>query len=144
MDLDDKEEEEEECDEWSSEKPVPVYYKSLSWDNFNSSSFRHQPMKTPFLTEAPLDCFESILDATGYITVKERPLVISLIQAILGLPSIYFTWDSKLKCFKSVRSLRISGVTASSIQPIIDSILTFGSHMKAIEFVAKQCQLNPR
>lgn len=141
MDLDDKE---EEYDEWSSEKPVPIYHKSLSWDNFNSSSFRHQSTKTPFLTEASLDCFESILETTGYITVKERPLVISLIQAILGLPSIYFTWDSKLKCFKSVRPLRISGVTAPSIQPIIDSILTFGSHMKAIEYVAKQCQLNPR
>ncbi|KAG1147750.1 hypothetical protein G6F37_004292 [Rhizopus arrhizus] len=147
MDLDN----EEESDIWTFEGESPACYGTLSWEalssRFPTMSQIHlskRQIGSAFLTEAPLDCFESVIKREDDVTVKEEQLVKSLVQAIVGRPSIYFSWDLKEKCFKSTRSVRILGVSAASIQPIVDEILSFGGRMKAIEYVAKECQLNPR
>ncbi|KAG0749889.1 hypothetical protein G6F57_004047 [Rhizopus arrhizus] len=147
MDLDN----EEESDIWTFEGESPACYGTLSWEalssRFPTMSQIHlskRQIGSAFLTEAPLDCFESVIKREDDVTVKEEQLVKSLVQAIVGRPSIYFSWDLKERCFKSTRPVRILGVSAASIQPIVDEILSFGGRMKAIEYVAKECQLNPR
>ncbi|KAG1310951.1 hypothetical protein G6F64_004176 [Rhizopus arrhizus] len=147
MDLDN----EEESDIWTFEGESPACYGTLSWEalssRFPTMSQIHlskRQIGSAFLTEAPLDCFESVIKREDDVTVKEEQLVKSLVQAIVGRPSIYFSWDLKERCFKSTRPVRILGVSAASIQPIVNEILSFGGRMKAIEYVAKECQLNPR
>ncbi|KAI9259067.1 Spc98 family-domain-containing protein [Sporodiniella umbellata] len=142
----------EEFDLWSTEKEEqPVWNNTLSWDALHSPWPTHSQtqlskhnIQTPYLTEAPLSFFESVIKTENDVTVVERQLVEGLIQAILGRPSIYFQWNPILHRFQPTRSVRILGVSITSITPIIKEILLFGGRMKTIEFAAKHCQSSPR
>jgi hypothetical protein len=93
------------------------------------------------LTEAPLSFFEPLLSRSNTVVIHQIDLVKSLVQAVAGLPSIYFYWDTgKLKQHAQIRTL---GVTRTAIAPVLEQVLLFGSRLRALDHVAQQCQSNP-
>ncbi|CEP12780.1 hypothetical protein [Parasitella parasitica] len=148
---------EEEQDIWTMEAalPPPAKFNTLSWDTRNSefpsyeqTQLSDRNIGTPFMTEAPLSLFEPLIqrlqDSSDTVVIYESALAKSLIQAITGLPSIYFYWDQRAYAFRQRSAkYRILGVSTTAIQPVLEQILLFGTHIKALEYVSQQCQSQP-
>ncbi|EPB90179.1 hypothetical protein HMPREF1544_03013 [Mucor circinelloides 1006PhL] len=134
---------------------APTKYNTLSWDTRNSqfpsyeqTQLAYRNIGTPFVTEVPGSLFEPLIrrlqDSSSTVVIHESELVKSLIQAITGLPSIYFYWDQQQNVFKQrYMHYRILGVSTSAIQPVLDQVLLFGTRVKGLEFVSQQCQAQP-
>jgi hypothetical protein len=99
---------------------------------------------TPFLTESSTGAFEPLLTSLAHFTIKQDALVKGLLQAIAGLPSVYFNWSTTEKRFKSRVSFRILDVSNAATEPIIEHLLLFGTYLKHLDYVAQQCTSNPR
>lgn len=133
----------------------PTKFNTLSWDTRNSqfpsyeqTQLSERNIGTPFITEAPHCLFEPLIrrlqNPSNTIVVHEAELAKSLIQAIAGLPSIYFCWDQQQQTFKQRSThFRILGVSTAAIQPVLEQVLLFGTHIKALEYLSQQCQLQP-
>jgi hypothetical protein len=141
----------EEEDIWTCYKPTPSTFNTLSWDtrnahypSFAQTKLASRRIGTPFLTEAPQSFVEPLIQRLGganAMVIHEMDLVRSLVQAIAGLPSIYFYWDAgKLKQHAHVRTL---GVSTAALTPVLEQVLLFGSRLGALEHVSQQCQSNP-
>lgn len=138
-------------DMWTSDEPTPSAFNTLSWDTRNSHypsyaqrKLAQKQIGTPFLTEAPQSFFEPLIQRvsrSNAVVIHEIDLVKSLVQAIAGLPSIYFYWDAGQ--LKQHASVRILGVSTIALKPVFEEILLFGSRLQALEHVAQQCQSNP-
>ncbi|CAO3618861.1 unnamed protein product [Mucor fragilis] len=134
---------------------APARYNTLSWDTRNSqfpsyeqTQLADRNIGTPFITEVPHSLFDPLIrqlqDPSNTVVIHEAELVKGLIQAITGLPSIYFYWDQQQHVFKQrYTHYRLLGVSASAIQPVMGQVLLFGTRMKGLEFVTQQCQLQP-
>ncbi|OAD05229.1 hypothetical protein MUCCIDRAFT_80323 [Mucor lusitanicus CBS 277.49] len=147
----------EEEDIWATDATThePVKYNTLSWDtrsshfpSYEQTQLADRNIGTPFITEVPHNLFEPLIrrlqDPSNTVLIHEAELVKGLIQAITGLPSIYFYWDQQQHVFKQrYTHYRILGVSASAIQPVLDQVLLFGTRIKGLELVAQQCQLQP-
>jgi hypothetical protein len=124
---------------------------TLSWDTQHSfypsyaqSKLAKKNIGLPFLTEAPLNVFEPILALQSQSPViHESDLVKSLIQAIVGLPSIYFYWQQNQFKMRAGEDLRILGVSTLAIKPILQQLLDFGTKLKVIEHIATTLNNNP-
>jgi hypothetical protein len=133
----------------------PTKFNTLSWDTRNSQFPSYEQIQlsernigTPFITEAPRSLFEPLIrrlqNPSNTIVIHEAELVKSLIQAMSGLPSIYFCWDQQQQTFKQRSThFRILGVSTAAIRPVIEQVLLFGTRIKALEYVSQQCQLQP-
>ncbi|KAG2234739.1 Spc98 family-domain-containing protein [Thamnidium elegans] len=135
----------EQDDLWTSHT-FPTTLNTLSWDTRNShfpslpqTQLAHRNIGTPFITEAPTRLFDPIIQSQT-ITVAESQLVKSLIQAMVGLPSIYFQWRNNQFHMYPVRVL---GLGDKTIQPLLKDILKFATKLKRIERVAQTCHLYP-
>lgn len=146
-----------EEDIWTLDATVqpPTKFNTLSWDTRNSqfpsyeqTQLSERNIGTPFITEAPHSLFEPLIrriqDPSNTVVIYEAELVKSLIQAMAGLPSIYFCWDQQQQKFKQRSThFRIIGVSTAAIQPVLEQVLLFGTRIKALEYVSQQCQLQP-
>lgn len=106
--------------------------RALTWDQMGH-------LNTPFITEASTRLFEPIIrqsDADS-IVVYEHDLVRHLIQAIYGVPSVYFYWSSNDKLVR-YKPIRILGVSASCVEQVIERTLLFGTQLKELERLGKQ------
>ncbi|GAN02739.1 conserved hypothetical protein [Mucor ambiguus] len=140
---------------WAMDTTTHAPYNTLSWDTRNShfpsyeqTQLADRNIGTPFITEVPRSLFEPLIrrlqDPSNTAVIHEAELVKSLIQAITGLPSIYFYWDQQQNAFKQrYTHYRLLGVSASAIQPVLDQLLLFGTRIKGLEFASQQCQLQP-
>ncbi|KAL9552386.1 hypothetical protein MBANPS3_003797 [Mucor bainieri] len=145
----------EDEDIWTTDTTPHAPYNTLSWDTRNShfpsyeqTQLADRNIGTPFITEVPRSLFEPLIrrlqDPSNTSVIQETELVKSLQQAITGLPSIYFYWDQQQHVFKERSThYRLLGVSASAIQPVLDQVLLFGTHIKGLELVSQQCQLQP-
>ncbi|KAI8644354.1 Spc98 family-domain-containing protein [Parasitella parasitica] len=147
----------EEQDIWLLEATMrpPTTFNTLSWDTRNSQFPSYEQTRlsdrnigTPFITEAPLCLFEPLIrqlqDPSETAVIYESELAKSLIQAITGLPSIYFYWDQQDSAFRQrMAKYRILGVSTAAIQPLLEQVLLFGTHIRALEYVSQQCQSQP-
>ncbi|KAI9469024.1 MAG: Spc98 family-domain-containing protein [Benjaminiella poitrasii] len=142
---------EEENDMWTEPPLISTTFNTLSWDTQNSyypSYAQHKlarkNVSTPFLTEAPQRFSETIIHSLKEDTtvVYESDLVKSLVQALNGLPSIYFYWDNCEMLKQRNPRLRILGVSLNALQPILEKVLLFSSQLRALESVAIECQDN--
>lgn len=139
----------EEDDIWTN-NTIPTTLNTLSWDthnihypSFTQTQLAQKNIGTPFLTEAPTSLFEPVIQSRTNTEVKvvyESNLVKSLIQAMVGLPSIYFIWNHNR--FEML-PVRILGVSAVAIQPILKEVLLFGTRLRRIEHIAHMCRDNP-
>lgn len=115
----------DEDDVWSNSNNTPIVNQTLSWDPVSQS---------PLITESRTSIFEPVLNRNA-VLIHEHHLVHHLIQAVHGVPSIYF--DNHLNQYKQ---LRILGVSATCIEPIIDRVLHFGTQLKKLEQLGHQFQ----
>ncbi|KAI8881063.1 hypothetical protein K501DRAFT_223764, partial [Backusella circina FSU 941] len=97
----------------------------------------------PFLTESTTGAFEPLLTSPTHFAIKQDALVKGLLQAIAGLPSVYFNWSVTERRFKSRVSFRILDVSNAATEPIIEHLLSFGTRLKHLDGVANQCTSNP-
>ncbi|KAI8994524.1 Spc98 family-domain-containing protein [Pilobolus umbonatus] len=142
----------EDDDIWTQSVTPPTSFSTLSWDTHHCYSISknldsEEYIGSPFLTEIPIPCFESITRTQSpieSIVIKEEHLARSLLHAIIGLPSLYFDWNQDSHTFETrLPFLRILGVSASAIQPIITKLLLVGTQLKLIEDIGNQCRCNP-
>lgn len=139
----------EQEDIWTN-YTIPTTLNTLSWDTHNNhypsfaqTRLAQKNIGTPFLTEAPTSLFEPVIQSRTDMTVKvvyESQLVKSLIQVMVGLPSIYFIWNNNQ--FQML-PVRILGVSATAIQPALKDILAFGTRLRRIDHVVQTCRDNP-
>lgn len=135
----------EQDDLWTS-YTIPTTMNTLSWDAQNShypslaqTKLAEKNIGTPFITEVPTCLFDSTIRSPS-IAVHESQLVKSLIQAMVGLPSVYFQWHNNQ--FHSC-PVRILGIGDKTIQRLLKDILNFATKLKRIEHVAQACHMNP-
>ncbi|GAA5801842.1 hypothetical protein HPULCUR_007297 [Helicostylum pulchrum] len=136
----------EQDDLWISHT-IPTTVNTLSWDTRSShfpslpqTQLAHRGIGTPFITEAHTRLFDPIIRSQT-IAVAESQLVKSLVQAMVGLPSIYFQWRHNQFHMYPVRVL---GLGDRTIQPLLTDILKFATKLKRIERVAQMCHLYPQ
>ncbi|KAI8378405.1 Spc98 family-domain-containing protein [Blakeslea trispora] len=138
-------------DIWLDRPPSPTVFNTLSWDTYHSrypsaaqTRLAEKRACTPYLTEIPLELFEPLVERMDYraTVVLESKLAKGLVQAMVGIPSVYFSWDGR-QLVPSIHHVRIIGVTHTTIEPIISSLLLFGTRMKRLEQIAQQLQLQP-
>lgn len=136
----------EQDDLWTSHT-FATTLNTLSWDTRSShfpsltqTQLAHRGIGTPFITESPTRLFDPIIQSQT-IAVDESQLVKSLIQAMVGLPSIYFQWRNNRFDMYPVRVL---GVGDRTVQPLLTDILRFATKLKRMERVAQTCHLYPQ
>ncbi|KAI7904572.1 Spc98 family-domain-containing protein [Cokeromyces recurvatus] len=143
----------EEEDIWTQQLSIPTTFNTLSWDTQNphypsyaQRELAQRNIGTPFITEAPLSFSEtvvrSLLKENTSVVVYESDLVKGLLQALAGLPSIYFYWDKDLMLKQREPHVRILGVSPNALDSILQDVLLFSSQLRALEYVAQQCQEN--
>lgn len=139
----------EEDDVWTS-YTIPTTFNTLSWDTHNNhypsfaqTRLAQKNIGTPFLTEAPTSLFDPVVQSrtdTKAKVIHEAQLVKSLIQAMVGLPSIYFIWNNNQF---EMSPVRILGVSTLAIQPVLKDMLLFGTRLRRLEHIAQTCRDNP-
>lgn len=140
-----------EEDIWSTTAPATTTFNTLSWDTLNShfpsfaqTQLAKKHIGTPFITEAPRSVFEPVVaSVSSGQAVHQADLVKSLIQVLVGSPSIYFYWHEN-KFQQRESNMRILGVSAAAIQPVIKELLTFATQLKKLEKAAISCKSTTR
>lgn len=142
---------EEEEDIWSTTAPATTTFNTLSWDTLNShfpsfaqTQLAKKHIGTPFITEAPTSVFEPVVaSVSSGQAVHQADLVKSLIQVLVGSPSIYFYWHGN-EFQQREPNMRILGVSAAAIQPVIKELLTFATQLKKLEKAALSSKCTTR
>lgn len=154
-------EEEEEEDIWTSstdstKQPQQTTFNTLSWDtksphfpSYAQKRLARKHIGTSFLSEAPTTLFEPVIQSRSTRenekVIYESDLVKSLIQALIGLPSIHFYSNNNTLEFRMrvPSGYRVLGVSSKAMEPVLQEVLAFGSRLKAIEHVATSIKAKP-
>lgn len=141
--------EEHEQDIWTSHEPTTTTLNTLSWDthnihfpSFSQTQLAKKHINTPFITEAPIQVFEPIIQSRnlGQQPVYEADLVKSLIQVLVGSPSIYFYWHNTIGFQMRRATMRLLGLSGATLQPMIKELLQFATLLNKLETAATHCK----
>lgn len=141
----------EEKDIWSTTTPATTTFNTLSWDTLNThfpsfaqTQLAKKHIGTPFITEAPKSVFEPVVaSVSSGQAVDQSDLVKSLIQVLVGSPSIYFYWHRD-EFQQRQSNMRILGVSAAAVQPVIKELLKFATQLEKLEKAALSCKNTTR
>ncbi|KAI9207919.1 Spc98 family-domain-containing protein [Polychytrium aggregatum] len=109
---------------------------------------RHSP-KPPFLTEAGNAVFDAVYQSwldhdwsyrEHSLVVSEETLVEALLNAAVGIPSLFFQYNIRTSAFEAVnkeRKIRVEGCGSKSLERLIDGFMTIGTHYCRLEYVCE-------
>ncbi|OBZ82800.1 hypothetical protein A0J61_09150 [Choanephora cucurbitarum] len=138
-------------DIWLDRSPSPTVFNTLSWDAHHTHypstaqiKLAQKQIGTPYLTESPLQLFEPLverMDSRATVVLESR-LAKGLVQAMVGIPSVYFGWEGQ-QLVPKIGHLRMIGVSHATVEPIIHALLLFGTRLRHLEQTAQHLQLQP-
>ncbi|CAG8593645.1 4253_t:CDS:10, partial [Ambispora gerdemannii] len=117
-------------------------FKILSWDTIGSPSLQ----KTPYLTETNTEIQETVFQnyfhnelVPACPVLSQSDLMRNIYYLVIGISSKLFSYDSEFRIFRTTTNFRINGCSEKAMNKILVKFLDFGTYIKRLENVAKQC-----